>query len=63
MIIIVAIAIWEDVDVIVSGDKDLLALREYLDRPRTCCRPTLLLSSGIPTGSRRSRAESTRWLR
>jgi putative PIN family toxin of toxin-antitoxin system len=31
---LVAIAIWEDVDILVSGDKDLLVLRDHLGRPR-----------------------------
>ena len=45
---LVAIAIWEDVDVIVSGDKDLLALREYLDRPRIMSPADFVAEFGDP---------------
>jgi putative PIN family toxin of toxin-antitoxin system len=31
---LIATALFEDVDVLISGDKDLLVLREHLNRPR-----------------------------
>ena len=31
---LIAIAIWEDADILVSGDKDLLVLGDFLERPR-----------------------------
>jgi putative PIN family toxin of toxin-antitoxin system len=31
---LIAVALREDVDVIISGDKDLLVLRDHLERPR-----------------------------
>lgn len=31
---LIAIAIWEEVDILISGDKDLLVLSDVLERPR-----------------------------
>jgi putative PIN family toxin of toxin-antitoxin system len=46
---LIAIAIWEDVDIVVSGDKDLLALRDLLERPRIMAPAEFLNEFGSPS--------------
>jgi putative PIN family toxin of toxin-antitoxin system len=47
---LIAAAIWADADILISGDKDLLALRENLERPRIIS-PAEFVAEFAPTSS------------
>jgi putative PIN family toxin of toxin-antitoxin system len=45
---LIAAAVWADADILISGDKYLLALREHLDRPRIMSPADFVAEFGEP---------------